>query len=312
MYTVRLYQKNDFDSWNAFINQAKNATFLFHRNFMEYHEDRFFDYSLIVENEQKWTAVLPANTVENTVHSHQGLTYGGLVYGEKTDAAEVRVIWNAVIDFLRKEHKTILEYKPVLPIYNQKSSEEMVYFLFRDGAKVTHKNLFLVIDFRRNWTISKSKLKHFRRVSELDLEIRQEQNFEQFWNKVLIPRLSERHQTKPVHSLEEIQKLAAHFPENILQYNAYFEDEIVAGITLFHFGNGIKSQYGTTTAVGEKIRALDFLTISLIEEFKDQVSFFDMGTVNENNDLGYSLGLLKQKEEYGCSVYTQDFYTLSL
>ena len=97
-----------------------------------------------------------------------------------------------------------------------------------------------------------------------------------------------------------------------MQYNVYFEDEIIAGITLFHFKNGVKSQYGATTVLGEKYRALDFLFITLIENFKDKVSFFDMGTVTENNELGYNPGLLKQKEELGCSVYTQDFYSISL
>ena len=82
-YTVRLYEAQDFDVWNTFISTAKNATFLFHRDFMEYHSDRFQDYSLLVFDEKKLVAVLPANRVENTVYSHQGLTYGGLVYGEK-------------------------------------------------------------------------------------------------------------------------------------------------------------------------------------------------------------------------------------
>lgn len=312
IYTVRLYQETDFDLWNAFVSKAKNATFLFHRSFMEYHKDRFSDYSLIIENENKFVAVLPANAVANQVFSHQGLTYGGLVYNEKLDVENVRLVFDAVLDFLRQQRITAFTYKPILPFYTKKSSDEVTYFLFKNNAKVSHKNLNLVVDFTKNWSVSKSKMKHFRRVSELFMEIRQDQDFAVFWNKVLIPRLAEKHQSKPVHSLEEIQKLAAQFPENIVQYNVYFEHEIVAGMTLFNFENGVKSQYGTTTVLGEKMRALDFLTISLIEKFKNKVAFFDMGTINDGSDLGYNLGLLKQKEEYGCSVYTQDFYNLLL
>ncbi len=311
-YTVRLYQINDFEIWNAFIDKAKNATFLFHRNFMEYHKDRFEDFSLIVENNSKLVAVLPANVLGNEVFSHQGLTYGGLVYDEKLDTENVRLVWNEILNFLKTEHKTSLIYKAVLSFYTQKSADEMPYFLFQNKANFFRKDLNLAIDFTKNWSVSKSKMKHFRRISEMDLEIRQDQNFEAFWNQVLIPRLAEKHQAKPVHSLAEIEKLATDFPENILQYNVYFEDEIIAGITLFHFKNGVKSQYGATTVLGEKYRALDFLFITLIENFKDKVSFFDMGTVTENNELGYNPGLLKQKEELGCSVYTQDFYSISL
>ncbi len=311
-YTVRLYQKKDSELWNSFIEKAQNATFLFNRDFMEYHNDRFEDFSLIVENVNKCIAVLPANVIENQVFSHQGLTYGGLVYDEKTDTDKVRLIWEVVLEFLRNQNKTSLIYKAIMPFYTQKSSEEMAYFLFKNKAELYRKDLNLAINFSKNWSVSKSKMKHFRRVSELDLEIRKEKNFKIFWNAVLIPRLQEKHQAKPVHSLEEIEKLAFNFPENILQYNVYFENEIVAGITLFHFGNGVKSQYGATTILGEKTRALDFLFINLIENFKDKVAFFDMGTVTENNELGYNSGLLKQKEELGCSVYTQDFYKLTL
>lgn len=311
-HTVRLYNKSDFESWNAFIDKAKNATFLFHRNFMDYHSDRFTDFSVVVEDENKWTAVLPANVVENKVFSHQGLTYGGLVYNDKLDTEKVRLIWEAILEFLRNQQKINLIYKPILSFYTQNSSDEMTYFLFKNNATVYRKDLNLAIDFTKKYSVSKSKMKHFRRVSELDLEIRQDHDFESFWKTVLIPRLAEKHQANPVHTLEEIQKLSLQFPENILQYNVYFEDEIIAGITLFHFGNGVKSQYGATTVLGEKMRALDYLFINLIEDFRNKVTFFDMGTVTENNDLGYNPGLLKQKEELGCSVYTQDFYTLAL
>ncbi|MFI0492336.1 MAG: GNAT family N-acetyltransferase, partial [Flavobacterium sp.] len=44
-YSVKRYQESDYKNWNAFIGKAKNATFLFHRDFMDYHKDRFQDYS---------------------------------------------------------------------------------------------------------------------------------------------------------------------------------------------------------------------------------------------------------------------------
>ena len=58
-----------FDAWNTFVSKAKNATFLFHRNFMEYHKNRFQDFSLVVQEDQKWVAVLPANIVGAEVNT---------------------------------------------------------------------------------------------------------------------------------------------------------------------------------------------------------------------------------------------------
>jgi hypothetical protein len=37
-----------------------------------------------------------------------------------------------------------------------------------------------------------------------------------------------------------------------------------------------------------------------------------MGTVYDSNEFNYNKGLLKQKEELGCSIYTQDFYKMKL
>jgi hypothetical protein len=172
--------------------------------------------------------------------------------------------------------------------------------------------LNLTIDLRSEFQISKSKLKHFRKVN-LDLNLIEEDDFTPFWNEVLQPRLQEKHNAKPVHTLEEITLLKSYFPDKIKQFSAYFEDQIVAGITIFDFGNVIKSQYGATTKIGEEQRALDFLFINLIQKYKaENKHYFDMGIVNENEGRTYNAGLLNQKEELGCSVYNQDYYNLKI
>jgi hypothetical protein len=67
-YTVKKYDQNDYKIWNDFVAQAKNATFLFHRDFMEYHKDRFEDFSLLVYQDEKLISILPANKVRNAVY----------------------------------------------------------------------------------------------------------------------------------------------------------------------------------------------------------------------------------------------------
>jgi len=41
------------DRWNEFVKNAKNSHFFFQREYMEYHSDRFQDFSLIVLDEKK-------------------------------------------------------------------------------------------------------------------------------------------------------------------------------------------------------------------------------------------------------------------
>jgi hypothetical protein len=145
-YTVRPYKKIDYQNWNSFIGQAKNATFLFHRDFMEYHNDRFRDFSLIVMDGEKWIAVLPANIVDNEVFSHQGLTYGGLVYNEKIKLTSIIEIFKSVLLFLNDNHIEKLQIKLIPSIYHQKPAEELNYALFLAEAQLIRRDSLAVLD----------------------------------------------------------------------------------------------------------------------------------------------------------------------
>jgi hypothetical protein len=312
-YSVKPYRESDYANWNAFIGQAKNATFLFHRDFMEYHKDRFEDFSLMVFDGEKLVAVLPANRVGDIVYSHQGLTYGGLVYSPKLNGEKVEEILDSILSFFKENEVQLFFFKSIPLFYTSKGNAEMDFFLFKRGAFLDKKEMNLAINLALPLTISKSKLKHFRKIEELDLEMVEEQQLESFWELVLEPRLLEKYNAKPVHTLQEITLLKEKFPDNIKQFSVYFEDVIIAGITVFETETVVKSQYGATTKKGEELRALDFLFINLIQKFKSEGKlFFDMGIVNEDNEKGYHAGLLKQKEELGCSVYSQDFYKINL
>lgn len=312
MYTIEKYNKSHYSIWNEFVQQSKNGTFLFHRDFMEYHSDRFTDYSLLVFNKNKPVALLPANIADNTVYSHQGLTYGGLLFINNPGGEIADSIFNSITLYLKQEGIKQIIIKGQLPIYSNKPTYELGYILFKNGAQLYRRDMNLAINYSLPLCISKSKMKHYRKICGLGLEIKQDNNFTAFWENVLIPRLQEKHNVKPVHTLDEIIMLHNKFPDNIKQYNVYNNDLIIAGLTIFDSGKTVKSQYGATTAEGEKMRALDFLFITLIEQYKHEKSFFDMGIVNENNGLSYNKGLLKQKEELGCSIYLHDFYSLPL
>ena len=45
MFEIRKYTDADKEVWNAFVVQARNATFLLNRSYMDYHSDRFTDHA---------------------------------------------------------------------------------------------------------------------------------------------------------------------------------------------------------------------------------------------------------------------------
>ena len=47
MTNIRRYTVEDKPLWDAFVAKSRNSTFLFLRNYMEYHRQRFTDHSLL-------------------------------------------------------------------------------------------------------------------------------------------------------------------------------------------------------------------------------------------------------------------------
>ena len=61
MFDIVRYTPEHKTEWNRFVAQSKNGTFLFDRNYMDYHSDRFQDYSLMFYKEGRLYALMPAN-----------------------------------------------------------------------------------------------------------------------------------------------------------------------------------------------------------------------------------------------------------
>lgn len=306
--SVKIYQESDYKQWNAFIGQAKNATFLFHRDFVEYHKNRFEDYSLLIFESEKLVAVLPANKDKNSVFSHQGLTYGGLVYTEKTKLSDVIVVFQALLLFL-KENKIEKLYLKTLPsIYAKKPAEEVLYALFLTEAQLVRRDTLAVLAMSQENEVSKIRKRGLEKGISNALIIKEETVFEAFWNEILIPNLEARHQAKPVHSLTEIIKLKALFPTNIRQFNVYHKNKIVAGTTVFETDTVAHCQYISKYEKEENLGSLDFLYHFLIQDVFSNKRFFDFGISNEEQSKKLNSGLSYWKESFGASIIVHDFY----
>jgi hypothetical protein len=307
-FTVKKYEQKDFAIWNDFIGQAKNATFLFHRNFMEYHKDRFDDFSLLIFENQKLVAVIPANKQGNSVHSHQGLTYGNLVYNDLARQSSIIEIFKSVLIFLNENKISKLNIKILPSIYNLKPAEEILYSLFLAEAKLIRRDSLSVIDLSQSNNLSKIRKRNFKKAASKELIIKEENNFESFWDKILIPNLYKRHNAKPVHSIEEISRLQSLFPQNIHQFNVYFEDKIIAGTTVFETETVAHCQYISKNEDENNLGALDFLFQYLIQERFAKKRFFDFGISNENQGKNLNEGLSYWKESFGAGTIVHDFY----
>lgn len=305
-YIVRKYQKTDYALWNDFINQAKNATFLFHRNFMEYHADRFTDFSLLVFEDEKLIALLPANKTNNEIHSHQGLSYGGLVVKKTIRIKEYTQVFQTVLRFLNDNGISTLNLKTLPKIYNQTIAEEIDYVSFLTKAETYRSDVYLVIDNSEKYKPNRNRKRALTLAESLNIEVKEDNNYKDFWNRILIPNLENRFGVQPVHSLAEIEKLAALFPTNIKLFNAYQNNELKAGVVMFLSETVAHFQYSSGSEDRTDTAALDILFDYIIRKYADK-KYVSFGSSSEQNGRVLNQGLAYWKESFGARTSVQNF-----
>jgi len=306
--TVRRYEGSLAAQWDAFTGRARNATFLFNRGYMDYHADRFEDFSLIVEDEGEWRAVLPANRKGDRLVSHGGLTYGGLVYGHRMKLAAVLEMMAAILEFLHRQGITSIRWKSLPTIYHTKPSEEAEYALFLADARLVRRDTLSVIDLSLPLKPSTDRKAGQKRGEKAWLHVVKENQTAPFWTELLLPSLAERHETRPVHTADEMQLLMDRFPENIHLYVVYDGSKPVAGTVLYLTDNVVHSQYIAADNDRHQNGSLDLLHFHLLSAFAGKKKWFDFGISNELEGRKLNGGLSYWKESFGAGTVIHDFY----
>ena len=309
MFEIIRYTAGRADEWNRFVAQSKNGTFLFDRHYMDYHSDRFQDFSLMVYYKSSLYALLPANLKGDTLYSHQGLTYGGLLMTEKCRTAIVRDAFVAVNDFLRLQGVRRVVYKHIPWIYASLPSEEDLFALSNVcHASLISRDVASVVMLDNRLSFSNLRMRGVKKAGIAGVSIKEMQDCGEFWS-LLEHNLWERFGAHPVHSLEEITLLKSRFPQHIRLFVASLNDRVIGGTLLYMDAQTAKTQYISANKEGKRVGALDLLFSQLITQCEqDGIRYFDFGTSNDaaSDDLNDSL--IFQKEGFGGRAICYDTY----
>lgn len=303
-WKVYKYSSGESSRWNDFIIQARNSTFLFNRNYMDYHSCRFQDNSLMALRNDRLMGVLPANITEDRVlHSHQGLTYGGWILPKThIDGADVLELMKATIDYCRASDIQALDYKPLPWIYAHAPAQDDIYALSRLGASISETSLTYSIDMLNPTGFNTMQRRHLRNALKLNPVISETSDIDGFWD-LLALCLEERHATLPVHSASELRLLHSRFPENIRFFTISVPGRNTpdAGVCIFDTGRVAHAQYIATTKEGRHMNLLSPLFNHLISDIFTTCRYFDFGISTEAGGQILNEGLMRQKASYGSS-----------
>lgn len=309
------YEKKYFDEWNAFLLNAKNQTFLFNRNFMDYHSDRFIDHSLMVYDEKgNLICCFPANEKSaRVVSSHSGLTYGSFILKNDIKLPIVLEVVKAILKYYQKQGFESIEYKAFPRIYNIRPADEIEYVLSILGADLFRRDSAIVINQKDRIKYSGNIRREAKKAKGFGAYIEESDDFTSFWEDVLIPNLNKRFGVDPVHSVDEILLLESNFPQNIKLFEVKnIGGDVLAGTVFFITDNVAHCQYIASTDEGRYSGALNYLFTYLIDEVLNDRTYFDFGIVNEKDGLKLNKGMLAWKERMGGRTISHDFYKIKI
>ena len=272
------------------------------RDYMEYHADRFDDYSLMYYKDDKLLSLLPANKRGEALWSHQGLTYGGFVLTNKAHIVEIGEIFDKTKHFLHEAGIKEWYYKQMPTIYQKQPSEDDSYWLWRNGAEMVECNLMSAINLYSDIHISPSRRNNSNKLKREGWNIvcDTEGLVRQFW-AILSDNLRETYNSKPVHTLEEMERLKSLFPKNIICYGIVSPEGNLEGGTLIYISSQVvRTQYISATPYGKKHKALDLLLSHVVDYYKNEgYRYFDFGTSMADDDVNLNESLIQQKEGFG-------------
>ncbi|ACS91099.1 GNAT family N-acetyltransferase [Thermococcus sibiricus] len=313
--SIREYSSKFRKEWDKFISESKNGTFLFYRNYMEYHSDRFEDHSLMFFYKNTLVGVMPANIEKDKIYSHAGLTYGGVVSGNKMRTPVMMGLFKALTSYLEDMGITKLVYKPVPHIYHIIPAEEDLYALFRFGARLIRRDVSSTIDLTEKIRFSSGRRRSIKNAKSHGLVIKQTDDFDTYMS-IVEENLRKKYGVKPTHTADEIKLLASRFPEHIKLFAVYYKGEMVAGVIMYESNKKVAhAQYIASNEIGKELYALDYLFDYLINEYYSRINprkYFDFGISTENEGKYLNFDLITYKEQFGARATVYDRYELKI
>ena len=308
MFEIRRYTPEHVDEWNQFVAESKNGVFLFDRRYMDYHSDRFCDHSLMFYSDGRLLAVLPAHQSEDTLCSHNGLTYGGLVMSNRLTVVQTMHLFREMNEYLRSQGIRHVSYKAIPWIYHRLSAEEDLYALYHEcHARIVARDFATNIYLSAGLRWERVRRRGIVRARNAGVVVERSNHYEAFW-QVLADNLMNKYGVKPVHSLQEIELLQERFPQNIQLYQAVREGKVLGGVVLYISSQVVHAQYSSASPEGKKLGVIDLLYDQIFKDYRDY-PYFDFGRSTEHPDgSGLNENLVFQKEGYGGRGLCYDIY----
>lgn len=322
MIQVHEYKDSKRREWEDFVPAANNGTVFHRQRFLDYHpRGRFDNRHLMIYGGGALAAVMPGLVRDDqgspALISYGGASYGGLVTAPGLGIADVNRICEAVVGHWSKQGvKRMLVTQPPL-IYLARPHQYIDFCWARLGSAYLKREITAVIplDFPGEDGIVASFRSEtrtaLRKGLRAGIEVRVSDDLDEFYH-ILEKNLSQRHNVKPTHTVEELKKLKKLLPDEVIQFTAYLKDKPLAGITVFVCNpRVILAFYISHDQRYQELRPVNTVYHEVIRwGWQNGYKYLDLGTFTLNMQPNWGLG--KFKENFGARGFLRETFELKL
>jgi len=323
MITIKTEIKTDRE-WKDFISE--NYNLFFDPEFLEYNDE--FKKSIVwhhikfrYKEKNKIAALMTGCEVMNkgkkTFVSSNGVSFGGLLYGEKIGINDFTKIATSFKNYLIENEfsECILKNYPVL--YNNSFNEEYEYAFLKSGFMISNYSITNIIklsefDFSKLANPLKRSIRNSsKQVSVNIIDFEKDKNYSDRYYQVLFDnRLTKK--TTPTHSRDELFYLKKKLPHRIILFTAETDNDISGVCVLFVIKpDVILNFYLATDSKYKKYRVSDYLLYKTIQWAKEaRFRLYDIGTSDSSGEL--IEGLFSFKKKFKADGYLRKTYSIKL
>lgn len=308
MISIRQTEPGDRKRWTDFVLRSNNGTVFHSPAFLDYHpEGRFRNHHLIVESKNDIVSVIPGALAEKEdgiwFRSYPGASYGGPVFGDSPGLSRIERIVDELMSYCKSRGWRGIEITPPPIIYYRRPDNYLEFSLVKRGFKYRKRELTAVIDLSRlgeelRLGFRSSALRGVRKAVRSGVAVEENPDFSLFYH-VLESNLQQRHNVRPTHTLEELEKLRSLLGrDRIRQFIARKDGDVLAGMVMFHCNPRVTlAFYISHDQEHQSLRPVNLVYMEVIKWAKQMgYHYMDLGTFTLNMEV--NCGLCRFKESF--------------
>ena len=318
------YDKKQLAAWESLVENSNNGTIYHTQKFLGYHpEGRFNNFHHLIAIDGKPCCVIPGCVTESdkgkTFVSYMGASVGGFVVPEDFGLEDTDNVICAFLTYLKENKFRRIEITPPPVFYARRQNNHADFILSREGFGFKKREITSVItlnypdgDILKTFESSTRRSVKKAISSGVQVVIDDSEKAYRDYYRILEQNLGQRHNVKPVHTVEEMMDLKRRFPENIFLFTACHSGKIIGGIWVFKINRDVSvAFYISHDNEYQELRPINLLYYETLQKTASWgQKYFELGLFTVNMAPNYGLG--RFKESFGAQGLFRDYFRKDL